>query len=62
MIKKKKKVFVGAICGDGMCPYVPCVNYPDCKHVEEIENEDNEIGQYYEDMDRLEEEEFEKWK
>jgi len=32
----KKKVFVGAICGDGMRPYVPCINYPKCKHVENI--------------------------
>jgi len=26
----------GAICGDGMCPYVPCVEYPKCKHIEKI--------------------------
>lgn len=22
-----------AICGDGMCPYVPCKKYPNCNHV-----------------------------
>jgi hypothetical protein len=22
----------GAICGDGMCPYVPCKNFPNCVH------------------------------
>lgn len=26
----------GAICGDGMCPYVPCMDYPKCKHIKEI--------------------------
>lgn len=25
----------GAICGDGMCPYVPCKNYPNCEHVKQ---------------------------
>lgn len=24
----------GAICGDGMCPYVPCKDYPNCKHLD----------------------------
>ena len=33
-------VDAGAICGDGMCPYIPCVNYPKCKHVEEIIGDD----------------------
>ena len=28
-----------AICGDGMCPYVPCKDYPDCKHVKECTNQ-----------------------
>ena len=23
----------GAICGDGMCPYIPCKDYPNCKHI-----------------------------
>ncbi len=26
----------GAICGDGMCPYVPCKDFPKCKHVEAV--------------------------
>ena len=30
--------FAGAICGDGMCPYVPCVRYPFCGHGFEDEN------------------------
>jgi len=25
----------GAICGDGMCPYIPCRNFPNCNHLEE---------------------------
>lgn len=29
-----KEKAVGAICGDGMCPYVPCINYPKCNHRE----------------------------
>jgi hypothetical protein len=23
----------GAICGDGMCPYVPCSKFPKCTHL-----------------------------
>lgn len=23
----------GAICGDGMCPYVLCKDFPKCEHV-----------------------------
>ena len=26
----------GAICGDGMCPYVPCKDYPKCIHIKKI--------------------------
>ena len=22
----------GAICGNGMCPYVPCKDFPKCNH------------------------------
>lgn len=29
------------ICGDGMCPYVPCKDYPKCKHIEEITSNSN---------------------
>jgi hypothetical protein len=25
----------GAICGDGMCPYVPCKDFPNCNHLKE---------------------------
>ena len=25
----------GAICGDGMCPYIPCKDFPNCNHLEE---------------------------
>ena len=25
----------GAICGDGMCPYVPCLKFPECNHWKE---------------------------
>ena len=25
-----------AICGDGMCPYIPCKNCPNCKHFKEM--------------------------
>jgi len=25
-----------AICGNGMCPYVPCEKYPYCEHIEQI--------------------------
>ena len=33
-----------AICGDGMCPYIPCKDYPKCNHIEKIlkENKMNE--------------------
>lgn len=31
-----KEKRTGAICGDGMCPYVPCPRYPDCEHVKSI--------------------------
>lgn len=24
-----------AICGDGLCPYVPCKDYPNCEHLKE---------------------------
>jgi len=33
---KVKKEQNGAICGDGMCPYVPCKDYPKCRHIEGI--------------------------
>jgi hypothetical protein len=23
----------GAICGNGMCPWIPCEDYPDCEHM-----------------------------
>ena len=29
----------GAICGDGMCPYVPCKDFPKCKHTHSQEEE-----------------------
>lgn len=32
MTEKTKDV----ICGDGMCPYIPCKDYPNCKHIKEI--------------------------
>ena len=25
---------IGAICGDGMCPYAPCSKFPNCNHLE----------------------------
>jgi hypothetical protein len=31
-----KKRFFGCICGDGMCPYVPCSKYPKCNHEEKL--------------------------
>lgn len=31
-MKKTESKYSGAICGDGMCPYVPCKDYPDCIH------------------------------
>ena len=24
----------GAVCGAGMCPYIPCVDFPKCEHLE----------------------------
>jgi len=27
---------MSAICGDGMCPYVPCKDYPYCEHIKRI--------------------------
>ena len=32
--KIQEKTNSGAICGDGMCPYVPCKNFPKCGHLE----------------------------
>jgi len=29
---------VNIICGDGMCPYVPCKDYPECNHIKKIIN------------------------
>ena len=26
----------GAICGDGMCPYIPCEKFPECNHVNKV--------------------------
>ena len=26
----------GAICGDGMCPYIPCETFPDCIHFKDF--------------------------
>lgn len=26
---------ISAICSDGMCPYIPCKEFPKCKHIEE---------------------------
>ena len=23
-----------AVCGDGMWPYIPCVDFPKCEHLE----------------------------
>lgn len=31
---------IGFICGDGMCPYVPCDKYPKCDHIKKILEED----------------------
>lgn len=28
--------FVGAICGNGMCPYIPCVEFPKCQHIKDF--------------------------
>lgn len=33
---------MNAICGDGMCPYVPCKDCPDCEHIKEIIKENGE--------------------
>jgi hypothetical protein len=30
--KGTPKPETGAVCGNGMCPYVPCVNFPKCGH------------------------------
>lgn len=30
---KKEEMNNNAICGDGMCPYIPCKDCPDCNHV-----------------------------
>lgn len=38
----KSKRFVGAICGDGMCPYLPCSKHPNCKHLIELIREGKE--------------------
>lgn len=32
VISMNSKEKTGAICGDGMCPYVPCKDFPDCEH------------------------------
>ncbi len=37
--RKKIKKESGAIWGDGMCPYVPCKDYPNCKHVKGLRDE-----------------------
>jgi len=29
----------GAICGDGMCPYIPCKDCPVCVHFKNWEKE-----------------------
>ena len=31
-----EKKYAGAICGDGMCPYNPCKDYPKCIHIKEV--------------------------
>ena len=31
---------MNAICGDGMCPYVPCNDFPKCNHLEEWERQE----------------------
>ena len=28
-----------SICGNGMCPYVACKDYPNCKHVKQVMEE-----------------------
>lgn len=33
---------MNAICGDGMCPYVPCKDCPNCVHVEDLKKLENE--------------------
>lgn len=30
---------VDVICKDGMCPYIPCKECPDCIHVRELDND-----------------------
>jgi len=32
MALEKNKIPTGAICGDGMCPYVLCKDFPKCGH------------------------------
>lgn len=27
------------ICGGGLCPYVPCKKYPNCKHIRDFREE-----------------------
>ena len=40
----RRKKYSGAICGDGMCPYIPCKNYPNCEHVKDaIKDVEDEI-------------------
>lgn len=30
------KPIAGYICLDGMCPYVPCLKFPNCIHVQSL--------------------------
>jgi len=30
------KKYAGSICGDGMCPWLPCKDSPNCNHLKEF--------------------------
>lgn len=41
-LKAGEQKGMGAICGGGMCPYVPCVDYPHCEHIQKVMEEEKE--------------------
>jgi hypothetical protein len=56
---EKRMRETGAICGDGMCPYIPCRNFPNCNHLEEqmkferrFKEGVKEMGNPFEDADK----------
>lgn len=48
MSKGQNEASGGAICGDGMCPYIPCKKFPKCLHwkeeLKEIRRKKKELG------------------